>query len=112
MSIPLRRPQTQRFIVGSALTEADVRAFATLLRFDEVYVVYFKCNVKCVREYPNLLNFCREMYQLPGVKETVWMAHIKNHYFTSHAHLNAFAVVPTGPNAEASFALPHDRGRF
>lgn len=104
---------TQRYVVaGAVMTEADVRLFATLLRFDEVYVVYFKCNRKCVREYPNLLNFCREMYQLPGIAETINMRQIKEHYYTSHAHLNPFAIIPTGPDSIADFERPHDRDRF
>jgi putative glutathione S-transferase len=101
---------TQRYLVSnSAVTEADVRAFATLVRFDEVYVVYFKCNQKNVRDFPNLRHFCREMFQLPGIAGTVNMRQIKEHYYTSHAHLNPVAVIPTGPGVTADFALPHDR---
>ena len=84
----------------------------TLIRFDEVYVVYFKCNAKCVREYSNIRNYMREIYQMPGVAETTNMDHIKNHYFTSHAVLNAYAVVPRGPDVVADMQLEHDRARL
>jgi len=103
---------SQRFLAGDQFTEADVRAFVTLLRFDEVYVVYFKTNKAQIRDYPNLRNYVREVYQLPGVAETVNMDHIKMHYFTSHAVLNAFAVIPSGPNVLEDLSLPHDRTRF
>ena len=67
------------------------------MRFDEVYAVYFKCNKKCVREYPNISAYVRDIYQTPGVRQSVNMWHIKTHYFTSHPVLNANAVVPVGP---------------
>lgn len=72
----------QRYLVGNTLTEADIRLFVTLVRFDEVYIVYFKCNTRAVSLAPNILNYCREIYQLPGIKESVNMDHIKTHYFT------------------------------
>ncbi|CAM9376952.1 unnamed protein product [Heterosigma akashiwo] len=101
---------TNRFLAGPAFTEADVRAFQTLVRFDEVYVVYFKCDKKKISQYPNILNYCREIYQvMPGVAETVHMDHIKNHYFTSHPKLNTYAVVPRGPNFLAELEQPHNR---
>ena len=71
-----------RFLVGDTLTEADVRLFQTLVRFDEVYVVYFKCNMRRIVEYPNILNYCRDIYQLPRVSECVNMDHIRIHYYT------------------------------
>ena len=76
---------TSRYLVTSSpapITEADIRLFMTLVRFDEVYVVYFKCNVKRMVDYPNIRNYMRDLYQLPGVKESVNMEHIKMHYFT------------------------------
>lgn len=73
----------------------------------QVYVVYFKCNKKCIREYPNLREYTKELYAMPGVHETINMEHIKTHYFTSHAKLNAYAVVPVGP--PAWWAEPHNR---
>mmetsp|Transcript_84770 Transcript_84770/g.164431 ORF Transcript_84770/g.164431 Transcript_84770/m.164431 type:complete len:354 (+) Transcript_84770:183-1244(+) len=104
----------QRFLAGSVFTEADLRAFVTLARFDEVYVVYFKTNMGagCLRNYPNLRNYVREIYQMPGVAPTVNMAHIKMHYFTSHPHLNPFAIIPTGSKVLEDLVLPHDRDRF
>ena len=98
-----------RYVVGSSLTEADIRLFQTLVRFDEVYVVYFKCNVKRIKDYPNIHNYCREIFQLPGVKESINMDHIKAHYFTSHPDLNKFAIIPKGPNAILEFSEPHNR---
>ena len=65
----------------------------------QVYVVYFKCNKKCIREYPNLREYTKELYAMPGVHESINMEHIKWHYFTSHPKLNAYAVVPVGPPA-------------
>jgi putative glutathione S-transferase len=75
--------QKQRFIAGNTFTEADVRLVVTLLRFDEVYVVYFKTNTRSVATTPAILDYCREIYQIPGVKETVNIESIKAHYFCS-----------------------------
>lgn len=97
----------QRYIAGDVLTEADVRLFMTLIRFDEVYVVYFKTNCKCLREYPNIFNYLKDMYQTPGIAASVNMEHIKVHYFTSHPGLNQFSIVPKGPNID--YTSPHDR---
>jgi glutathionyl-hydroquinone reductase len=99
----------QRYLVGSALTEADIRLFMTLVRFDEVYVVYFKCNVRRIVDYPNIRQYCRDIYQVPGMAQSVNMYHIKTHYFTSHPVLNAYAVVPKGPDVIAELSQPHDR---
>lgn len=71
-----------RYLVGNTLTEADIRLFMTLVRFDEVYVVYFKCNVKRIADYPNLRNYCRDIYQLPGMADCISIEHIKTHYYT------------------------------
>ena len=71
-----------RYLLGNTITEADIRLFMTLVRFDEVYVVYFKCNVKRIIDYPNIRNYCRDLYQFPGVGEGISMDHIKTHYFT------------------------------
>ena len=71
-----------RYLIGNTLTEADIRLFMTLVRFDEVYVVYFKCNIRRVADYPNILQYMRDLYQTPGVKESINMEHIKTHYFT------------------------------
>ena len=99
--------EKRRFIAGDVLTEADVRLFHTLVRFDEVYVVYFKTNKKAIREYANLSAYVRDVYQTPGMRQSVDMAHIKTHYFTSHPVLNAHAIVPMGP--ETDLDAPHGR---
>jgi len=101
-----------RFLVGNRFTEADVRIFPTLVRFDEVYVVYFKCNKKRIIDYPNILNYCREIYQMPGIKETVNMKHIKTHYYTSHKDINYYAIIPNGNNFIAELEKPHDRNKL
>jgi len=100
----------QRYLVGDRLTEADWRLFTTLLRFDAVYYSHFKCNRNRIEDYPNLSNYVRDLYQVPGVAETVDMDQIKRHYFASHTHLNPTGVVPKGPRTD--FTRPHDRGRF
>ncbi|KAG6557804.1 hypothetical protein Mapa_000571 [Marchantia paleacea] len=100
----------QRYIAGNEFTEADVRLFVTLIRFDEVYVVHFKTNRKCIREYPNLFNYTKDVYQIPGVTETVVMPHIKGHYYRSHPSINKYKIIAVGPNID--FSAPHDRDRF
>ncbi|XP_019423743.1 PREDICTED: uncharacterized protein LOC109332991 isoform X1 [Lupinus angustifolius] len=100
----------QRYICGNALTEADVRLFVTLIRFDEVYAVHFKCNKKLLREYPNLFNYTKDIFQIPGISSSVNMQHIKLHYYGSHPSINPFGVVPLGPDID--YSAPHDRDRF
>jgi len=100
---------SQRYLVGNNFTEADIRLFMTLVRFDEVYVVYFKCNKKRIADYPCILNYCRDLYQLHCMAECIDMEHIKIHYFSSHPHLNTYAIVPAGPDVLADLILPHDR---
>jgi putative glutathione S-transferase len=97
-----------RYLVGSALTEADWRLFTTLVRFDAVYYGHFKCNLRRIEEYPNLSGYLRELYQLPGIAETVNLDHIKRHYYMSHRHINPSRIVPAGPALD--FARPHGRG--
>ncbi|WP_028624365.1 glutathione S-transferase family protein [Pseudomonas sp. Ant30-3] len=99
-----------RYLVGEYLTEADVRLFTTLIRFDAVYHGHFKCNLRRIADYPNLSNWLREMYQWPGIAETVDFTHIKNHYYGSHKTINPTGIVPKGP--EQDFAAPHDRARL
>eukprot|EP00470_Lotharella_oceanica_P015796 CAMPEP_0170179618 /NCGR_PEP_ID=MMETSP0040_2-20121228/18579_1 /TAXON_ID=641309 /ORGANISM="Lotharella oceanica, Strain CCMP622" /LENGTH=366 /DNA_ID=CAMNT_0010423835 /DNA_START=51 /DNA_END=1151 /DNA_ORIENTATION=+ len=99
----------QRYLCGSTMTEADIRLFMTLVRFDEVYAVYFKCNKKLISQYPNLLNYCRDLYQTPGIGESINMDHIKKHYYTSHPILNHYAIVPAGPNVIEDLKKPHNR---
>lgn len=100
---------TSRYACGKTLTLSDIRLFMTLVRFDEVYIVYFKCNKKAISEYPAIRNYCREMYQLPKMAECIKMEHIKVHYFTSHPTLNHYAIIPAGPNVIEDFEKPHDR---
>ena len=101
------RLSRQRYLVGSRLTEADWRLFTTLVRFDPVYFGHFKCNRRRIVDYPGLIGFTRELYQIPGVAETVNMHHIKNHYYGSHATINPAGIVPLGP--EIDYAAPHGR---
>ena len=89
-----------RYLVGDALTEADWRLFTTLVRFDAVYYVHFKCNRRRIADYPNLSRLLSELYRMPGIAETVNMDHIKRHYYMSHRHLNPSGIVPKGPLLE------------
>lgn len=100
----------QRYLAGSELSEADWRLFTTLVRFDSVYVGHFKCNLRRIVDYPNLWNYTRELYQIPGIEETVNFEHIKGHYYRSHKTINPTGVIPKGP--EIDFTIPHDRERF
>lgn len=86
-----------RYLCGDRLSEADWRLFTTLLRFDLVYHGHFKCNLKRLVDYPALWSYTRELYQHPGVRETVDFDHIKRHYYESHRHINPTGVVPAGP---------------
>ncbi len=97
-----------RYLVGSHLTEADWRLFTTLIRFDAVYVGHFKCNKKRIADYPNIQGYMKELYQVPGVKETTDFYHIKRHYYFSHTGINPTQVVPVGP--ELDLDSPHGRG--
>ncbi|SEJ76998.1 glutathione S-transferase family protein [Pseudomonas sp. NFR16] len=101
---------SKRYLAGEYLTEADVRLFTTLIRFDAVYHGHFKCNLRRIADYPNLSNWVREMYQLPGVADTVDFEHIKHHYYASHVTINPTGVVPKGPAQD--FSGEHDRARL
>ncbi|WP_417615153.1 glutathione S-transferase family protein [Oceanisphaera sp.] len=92
-----QRLSTRRYLLGEQITEADWRLFTTLIRFDPVYHGHFKCNLKQIQDYPHLAGYVRELYQWPGVAETVNMKHIKEHYYRSHATINPTGVVPAGP---------------
>jgi putative glutathione S-transferase len=98
----------QRFLAGEQITEADWRLFTTLIRFDAVYFGHFKCNRQLLASYPNISGYVRELYQVPGVSDTVDMAHIKTHYYKSHTSINPTAIVPLGP--KQNFNAPHNRG--
>jgi len=99
-----------RYLAGEYLTEADIRLFTTLIRFDAVYYGHFKCNLRRIADYPNLSNWLREIYQWPGIAETVDFEHIKHHYYASHRTINPTGVVPKGPAQD--FTLAHDRERL
>ncbi len=103
-----RRLARQRYLVGDRLTEADWRLFTTLVRFDAVYVSHFKCNLRRLVDYANLWGYTRDLYQVPGVAETVNLEHIKRHYFMSHPTINPTRIVPKGPALD--FTAPHQRG--
>lgn len=92
----------KRYLTGPELTEADIRLFTTLIRFDPVYVGHFKCNLKMLKDYPNLWAYTRDIYNHHGIKETVHMDHIKTHYYASHKTINPTGVVPSGPNLDYS----------
>jgi glutathionyl-hydroquinone reductase len=102
-----QRLLTRRYLTGNQITEADWRLFTTLIRFDPVYVGHFKCNLKRLADYPNLWAYTRDLYQQPGIAETINMVHIKNHYYGSHASINPSGVVPLGP--VLNFNSPHFR---
>jgi glutathionyl-hydroquinone reductase len=99
----------QRYLTGDFMTDADIRLFVTLLRFDEVYAFYFRANTRLVMMTPSLLNFCREIYQMPGVAETCQMDQIKAHFFGSHAEWNKYSVVPRGLGFMNQLEVPHNR---
>ncbi|MFJ2413088.1 glutathione S-transferase family protein [Pseudomonas sp. NPDC087814] len=99
-----------RYLAGEYLTEADVRLFTTAIRFDAVYYSHFKCNLRRIADYPNLSNWLRELYQWPGIAETVDFAHIKGHYHASHRTINPTGIVPKGPLQ--TFEAEHDRERL
>lgn len=101
---------SKRYLTGSTITEADWRLFTTLVRFDPVYVGHFKCNNRRIIDYPNLSNYVRDLYQQPGVAETVHMDHIKKHYYASHETLNPSRIVPIGPDVD--FSAPHNRAEL
>ena len=87
----------QKYLCGDSLTEADICMFTTLYRFDAVYYVHFKCNLRHIWDYPNLWNYLTRIYQYPGVKDTCNLNHIKLHYYQSHPHINPSGIVPSGP---------------
>jgi len=104
------RLSRQRYLAGARLTEADWRLFTTLVRFDAVYAGHFKCNLRRLVDYPNLFAWTRELYQMPGIAETVDFRHIKDHYYRSHRAINPTGIVPAGP--EIDFAAPHGREKL
>jgi glutathionyl-hydroquinone reductase len=104
-----KRLSTQRFLVGGKLTEADVRLYTTLVRFDAAYHGLFKCNLRRIEDYPNLSNYLRDLYQRPGFGDTTDIDAIKRGYY-SNRDINPTGIVPVGPAQD--FTRAHDRGRF
>jgi glutathionyl-hydroquinone reductase len=98
-----------RFLLGDSPTEADIRLFTTLVRFDAVYNGHFKCNIRRILDYRNLWAYTRDIYQLPGVAPTVNFLHIKRHYYMSHKRINPTGIVPVGPALD--FDAPAERGK-
>ncbi|MFN8475802.1 MAG: glutathione S-transferase family protein [Anaerolineae bacterium] len=104
------RLATRRYLVGGQLTEADIRLFPTLVRFDAVYVGHFKCNLRRLVDYPNLWGYARDLYQRPGFGDTVNFDHIKRHYYMTHPQINPTRIVPLGPIVD--WTTPHNRDRL
>ena len=102
------RLATRRVLVGSQLTEADIRLFTTLVRFDAVYVGHFKCNIRQLVDYANLWGYARDLFARPGFGDTVDFDHIVRHYYMTHDQLNPSRRVPVGPLVD--WTAPHDRG--
>jgi putative glutathione S-transferase len=102
------RLSRQRWLAGDEFTEADVRAFPTLIRFDPVYHGHFKCNRARVIDYPNLWAYTRDIYQMPGVADTVNLTHIRGHYYASHESVNPTGIIAVGPDLD--YWQPHGRG--
>ncbi|WP_122760792.1 glutathione S-transferase family protein [Pseudomonas viridiflava] len=100
----------KRYLTGKHLTEADIRLFTTIVRFDAVYYSHFKCNLRRIADYPNLSNWLRELYQWPGIAETVDFEHIKGHYYASHRTINPTGIIPKGPALDLQAG--HDRERL
>ena len=105
-----KRLATNRYLVGSEITEADWRLWTTLVRFDSVYHTHFKCNLNLLKEFTHLYHYMLELYQLPGIAETLNVAHIKRHYYASHLAINPYGIVPVGHRQDWSVA--HNRGHI
>ncbi len=101
------RLSTNRYLCGDQITEADWRLFTTLIRFDAVYHGHFKCNKKRIEDYANISQYLRELYQWPGIADTVNFRHIKRHYYASHTMINPTGIVPMGPAID--YTSPHNR---
>jgi putative glutathione S-transferase len=105
-----RRLTAQRYLFGAQIVEADWRLFCTLIRFDPVYYVHFKCNLRRILDYPNLHGYMLDLYQQPGIAATVNLDHIKRHYYYTHDDINPTRIVPVGPALDLT--RPHGRERF
>jgi len=104
------RLSRQRYLLGNQITEADWRLFTTLVRFDVVYHGHFKCNRNRIADMPNLSGYLKDLYQQPGIADTVRFDHIKRHYYYSHESINPTQIIPKGPII--ALDTPHDRERF
>ncbi|MCF7689310.1 MAG: glutathione S-transferase family protein [Cephaloticoccus sp.] len=102
------RLSKSRYLLGDQPVETDWRLFCTLVRFDAVYHGHFKCNLRRIVDYPNLQGYLQDLYQVPGIAETVNFTHIKRHYYVTHTEINPTQIVPLGPILD--FTTPHDRG--
>lgn len=105
-----KRLHTRRYLFGDRIVEADWRLFCTLVRFDPVYHGHFKCNVRRIVDYPNLQGYLQDLYQQPGIPETVDFDHIKRHYYMTHGDINPTKIVPVGP--EMHLDRPHGREKL
>lgn len=105
------RLSTRRYLMGPTLTEADLRLFPTLVRFDAVYLGHFKCNRQPLTTMPNLWNYTRDLFQTPGFGDTVDFVQTKEHYYMVHTGINPTRIVPAGPRLD-DWLTPHDRDRF
>lgn len=105
-----QRLSTRRYLFGSRIVETDWRLFCTLIRFDAVYYLHFKCNLRRIVDYPNLDGYLRDLYQQPGIRDTVNFDHIKRHYYITHEEINPTRIVPIGPILELD--CPHGRERL
>ncbi len=104
------RLQKRRYLFGNRIVESDWRLFCTLIRFDAVYQGHFKCNLRRIVDYPNLDGYLRDLYQQPGIAETVNFDHIKRHYYITHDDINPTRIVPLGPVLDLQ--RPHGRGNL
>ena len=104
------RLRTQRYLFGNRIVESDWRLFCTLVRFDSVYHGHFKCNIRRIIDYPNLQGYLMDLYQQPGIAETVNFDHIKRHYYITHDDINPTRIVPIGPALDLT--KPHGRERL
>jgi len=105
-----RHLSRRRYLVGNRLTEADIRLYTTLVRFDPVYVTHFKCNLHRIQDYPALSGYLRDLYQRPAFRTTTHFDHIREHYYRSHKGINPSGVIPIGP--EFDLDAPHGRGEL
>ena len=105
-----QRLGSRRYLFGDRIVETDWRLFCTLVRFDAVYYGHFKCNLRRIVDYPNLDGYLRDLYQQPGIAETVNLDHIKRHYYMTHGEINPSRIVPLGPILD--LARPHGRQRL